>query len=335
MKSNDPMMMFTGDTMFVGDVGRTDLLGLEVWREQSEKLYDSLHKKVLPLGDHVIVYPAHGAGSICGHEISDQEFSTIGHEQKASPILQLDKESFITHMMKQKLLRPPYFRKMEQYNLNGPPLLLEAPVPQPLNVDEFEEETRRPDTVIVDTREPGAFAGSYIPGSLNIWLDGLSFFPGWTLTYEQRILLVTERKEDIETAKAYLWRLGFDNIVGYLCPGIAEWRNNGKPMEHLGTLSAAMLKEKLDRNEIILVDVREEREWETRYIKGAERIYVGHLKEEASRLPRDKPIATTCGWGGRGGLGASILKKTGFDDVYNVLGGMGAWKRLGYPVKRE
>ena len=333
--SKIPIVVFPGDTLFIGDVGRTDLVGLDVWREQSEKLYDSLREKVLPLGDHVIVYPAHGAGSICGHEISDREFSTIGYERRTNPLLKMDKESFMAYIMKQKLLKPPYFRKMEQLNLNGPPLLSKAAAPQPLSVDEFEEETRQPDTVIVDTQEPGAFAGSHIPGSLNIWLDGLSYFPGWTLTYEQRILLVTERKEDVETAKTYLWRLGFDNIVGYLCPGLKEWRNDGKPMEHLSTLSVAMLKKKLDRNEIILVDVREEREWKEGHIESAKNIYVGHLKEETSRLPRDKPIATTCGWGGRGGLGASILKNVGFDEVYNVLGGMKAWKKLGYPLKRE
>lgn len=334
--SNDPLMAFTGDTLFAGDVGRTDLPGLDIWREQSEKLYYSLHEKLLLLGDHVIVYPAHGAGSICGHEISDQESSTIGYERKTNSILQLDKESFIEYMMKQKLLRPPYFRKMEDYNLNGPPLLSKASIPKPLSVDKFEEETHQPNTVILDTREPGAFAGSHIPGSLNIWLGGLGFFLGWIVTYDQRILLVTERKEDIETAKAYLYRLGFDNIGGYLCRSVKEWINHGKPMEHLGTLSAAMLRERLDHNEIILVDVREEREWDEGHVEGAERIYVGHLMGEANqRLPHDTPIATICGWGGRGGLGASILKKLGFDDVYNVLGGMKAWKSLGYPLKKE
>lgn len=327
-----PMMVFTGDTLFVGNVGRTDLPGVDIWQEQSEKLYDSLHEKVLPLGDHVMVFPAHGAGSVCGTEISDREYSTIGYERKNSLLLQLGKEDFIEHMMGQKLLRPPYFRKMEDYNLNGPPLLCEAPVPQPLSVDEFEKEIQLSNTVVVDTREPGAFAGSYIPGSLSIWLEGLSLYPGWSLTYDQRILLVMEREQDIEAAKAYLWRLGFDNIVGYLCPGMKEWRNRGKPTEHLGTLSAVMLKEKLDRDEVILVDVREEHEWKKEHIKGAERIYVGHLKEKASSLPRDKPIATTCGWGGRGSLGASILKNLGFNEVYNVLGGIRAWKNLGYPI---
>jgi len=333
--SNDPMMVFTGDTLFAGDVGRTDLPGLEIWRQQTEKLYDNIHAKVLSLGDHVIVYPAHGAGSICGHEISEREFSTIGYERKTNPSLQLDKEAFIEHILKRKLLRPPYFRKMEDYNLNGPPLLREAPVPQSLSVDEFEQEMHRSGTVIVDTREPGTFASSHIPGSLNIWLDGLSFFPGWVLTYDQTILLVTERREDVETAKAYLWRLGFDNIEGFLCTGIIEWTNHGKSIERLGTLSATQLKEMLDRKECILVDVREEPEWNEGHVEGAERVYVGHLKEEANRLPRDKPVATTCGWGGRGGLGASILKKLGFDNVYNVLGGMKAWKSMGYPLEKE
>lgn len=330
----DPLIVFTGDTLFAGDVGRTDLYGRNVQQEQSEKLYDSLHEKVLQLGDHVIVYPAHGAGSICGSEISDREFSTIGYERKTNPLLQLDKEHFAKHMLKQKLTVPPYFNKMEEYNLNGPPLLNKTPVNHPLSIAEFEKEMQQTHTAIVDTREPDAFAGSHIPDSLNIWLDGLSFFPGWVLAYDQNILLVMERKEDIETAKAYLWRLGFDNIIGYLCPGLKEWRNAGKHMENLGTLSSTMLKAKLNRNEITLVDVREPHEWEEGYIEGAERIYVGHLKEEANRLPHNKPIATHCSWGGRGSLGASILKKTGFKDVYNVLGGIKSWIKQGYPTKK-
>lgn len=330
---DEPLAVFTGDTLFVGNVGRTDLPGLDIWREQSEKLYDSLHQKVLPLGDQVIIYPGHGAGSVCGSRISEREYSTIGYEIKTNPLLQLDKESFIEHMLKEKLLRPPYFRKMEDYNLNSPPLLSEAPVPQSLTVNQFEKEKHEPNTIIVDTREPGAFAGSHIPGSLNIWLDGLSLYPGWTFTYDQRIMLVTEQHEDMKKAKAYLWRLGFDNIIGYLCTGIKGWRNQGKPTERLGTLSVTMLKKKLDQKEIFLVDVREDLEWKEGHIEGSENIFLGYLKEEVNRLPHDKSIATTCGWGGRGGLGASIFKKLGFDDVYNVVGGIKAWKSIGYPLK--
>lgn len=146
---------------------------------------------------------------------------------------------------------------------------------------------------------------------------------------------MTERREDLETAKAYLNRLGFDQTVGYLCPGLQGWRDAGGPVEHLETLSATSLRERLERGEIRLVDVREEGEWEAGRIEGAERIYVGQLEEEADRLPRDKPLATICSFGGRSGLGASILKRKGFDEVFNVLGGMRAWKSLRYPMKRD
>jgi hydroxyacylglutathione hydrolase len=247
----------------------------------------------------------------------------------------MDREAFITQLMRQKILKPPYFKKMEQFNLDGPPLIQNSLFFKSLNNNKFEETMRLPDTVIVDTREPGAFAGSHIPASINIWLDGLAFFPGWMLRYHQKILLVTERKEDVETAKAYLCRLGFDNITGHLCSGIKEWRNDGKPIEQVKTLSAVGLKQKLDKNEISVVDVRSPSEWEEGYIEGAERIYVGHLMDEARRLPRDKPTASICSVGNRAGLGASILKRAGVKEVYNVLGGMMAWEKLEYPTTKN
>jgi len=335
VNGNEATMVFTGDTLFVGDVGRTDLYGPEAQIGQVRKLYHSLHEKVLRLGDHVIVYPAHGSGSVCGHHISDREFSTIGYERKTNPLLKIEEDLFIKHVMKQKLLVPPYFSKMEQLNLNGPPLLKNAAVSQHLTVDEFEEEMRQPNTVILDTRETDAFAGSHIPGSLNIWLEGLGFYPGWVLTYNQRFLLVTDKKEDVETATSYLHRLGFDNIAGYLCQGISQWRNSGKPIEHLGSLSAIQLKKKLDLHEVVLIDVRSSSEWEEGYVEGAERIYVGCLAREASKLPRNRPIALTCSVGNRSGLAASILKNLGFENVYNVFGGMEAWKKLDYPLIKQ
>lgn len=332
MSRDQPMMMFTGDTLFAGDIGRTDLQGSDVWRRQSEKLFDSLQEKVFPLGDHVIFYPAHGAGSICGYEISEKEFSTIGYERKNNPLLQMDKTSFVDHILKRKLLIPSYFKKMESLNLEGPPLLNALSAPKTLDADEFEEEQQKLNTVVIDTRDPGAFASSHVPGALNIWLEGLSFFPGWVLGYENGILLVNERIGDLEQAKVYLWRLGFDKIIGYLCPGIREWRDLGKPTERLGVLSADALKDMLEQDKIILIDVREEKEWEEEHIKGSLNIYVGHLKQQVDRLPKDKPVATTCEWGGRGGLAASILKNMGLHSVYNVLGGLRSWRNLGYPV---
>jgi hydroxyacylglutathione hydrolase len=326
-----PLMVFTGDTIFAGEVGRTDLLGREHQQHQSEKLYESIHEKVLPLGDHVLVYPAHGSGSVCGFQISDRECTSIGYERKANVQLQLDKASFVKHIMRQPLLIPPYFAQMEQYNLNGPPPLRNAF--SPLSVAQFEEEMSKPDTVVIDAREPGAFAGSHIPGALNIWLNGLSLFPGWVVTCAQRILLVVTQPQDVLVAQSYLWRLGFDNLIGYLCSGIQEWRNSGKPFDHVDTLSADQVKAMLDLNAIIVLDVRDIREWEAGHIRGAKHIYVGRLKDEAYQLPKDMPLVTQCTVGNRAGLAASILKKMGFSNVYNLLGGIRAWQNRGYPVE--
>jgi hydroxyacylglutathione hydrolase len=133
---------------------------------------------------------------------------------------------------------------------------------------------------------------------------------------------------------AHFWRLGFDNLLGFLCPGISEWQETGKPISHVGTLSASELKPRLEKNELLLVDVRQPSEWKEGYIEGAERIFFGHLMDKADALPRDKPAAVICSVGQRSSIGASILKKEGFAEVYNVLGGMTAWINLGYPTKK-
>jgi hydroxyacylglutathione hydrolase len=329
---SEALMVFTGDTLFVGSVGRTDLYGKDAQPNQAEKLYTSIHEKLLPLGDHVIIYPAHGAGSVCGHGISDQDSSTLGYEKKTNPFLQLDTEAFVKRAMSEEMLVPPYFRKMEDYNLNGPPLLRGLPAPEPLSVAEFEREMRQPDTVVVDTRKPPAFAGSFIPDSLSLWLGGTSTYAGWILDYNQKILFVHERKSDMNTVAAHFWRLGFDNLVGFLCLGISEWEDMGKPISHVGTLSASELKSRLENSPLLVVDVREPSEWQEGCIEGAERIFFGHLTGRVGSLPRDKPVAVICSVGQRSSVGASILKKEGFQEVYNVLGGMTAWTNLGYPT---
>jgi hydroxyacylglutathione hydrolase len=333
-KSTAPIMVFTGDTLFVGSVGRTDLYGKNAQPKQAEKLYKSLHEKLLPLGNHVLVYPAHGTGSVCGNDISDQEFSTIGYEKKTNHYLKLGKDAFIEHVMVQELLVPPYFGKMEQYNLTGGPSLRGLPAPRSLGIGEFEAEMNEVDSIVVDTRLPYAFAGSFIPNSLNIWMGGISVYPGWILNYDQRILLVLERPDDITRVSTHLWRLGFDNIFGFLCSGINEWQEKGKPINHLGVLSASELKERQAR--YVVLDVREPSEWKQEgIIEGAERVFFGHLQEKVNSLERNKRIAVVCSVGKRSSIAASILKRNGFSEVYNVLGGMTAWMNLGFSVKKE
>lgn len=335
IRSKDtPLMVFTGDTLFAGDVGRTDLLGIENQREQSNRLFDSLHNKLRPLGKHVQVYPAHGGGSICGHNISDRQNTTIGYEWNINQILKINRNEFVETLLQQKIPKPPYFKQMEILNLKGPPIIEDLPETFFMDVKDFARASEAYDSVILDTREVGAFAACHIPNSINIWLDGVSYFSGWILSFENNILLLTENKSDIEIARKYLLRLGFDNILGCLCAGIKSWRNMGKEIEHFGTMSAMELAKKINDNKITLLDVRSKEEYDEEHIKGAVNIYVGNLEDSLATLDKRKPLVVMCSVGDRGGIGASILKNAGFSEVYNVLGGLEAWKNLDFPVEK-
>jgi hydroxyacylglutathione hydrolase len=333
-KGTAPILAFSGDTLFAGSVGRTDLYGKTAQQIQAEKLYESLQEKLLPLGDGVLVYPAHGAGSVCGRGISGQEPTTIGYEKKTNPYLKLGKEDFVKKQLSEELFVPRYFKKMEEYNLNGPPLLSELAYPKSMSLSEFEEEAKNPIVLTVDTRLPYAFAGSHIPNSLSIWLGGTSVYPGWLLDTKQYIVFVHERPTDIDTVAPRLRRLGFDNMCGYLCGGINQWQEAGKPFNSYGTIPVFELKDKLAKGLVRLLDVREANEWrEDGVVEGAERIHFPDLPEKAESLPRDKPLVVTCSVGNRTSIACSILERAGFKNLSNALGGMTAWYNLGYPTK--
>jgi hydroxyacylglutathione hydrolase len=206
--NSEALMVFTGDTLFAGSVGRTDLYGKEACPVQSEKLYNSLHGKLLPLGDHVLVYPAHGEGSVCGHGISNQEPTAIGYERKTNPYLQLGKEDFVKKAVQTKHVVPRYFHKMEELNLKGPPLLSKLAYPKALTLQEFEKELSEENMIVMDTRNHYAFAGAHIPDSLSMWLGGATVYPGWLLDPDQYILFILECAQDIQKAALHLRRLG-------------------------------------------------------------------------------------------------------------------------------
>jgi len=329
------VLVFTGDALFVGDVGRTDLYGLEEAPRLASDLYDSIFMKLLPLGDGAIILPAHGSGSVCGTRIADRDESTIGIERAQNPVLQLiNKDDFVTYKVAEKPERPHYFTRMEKYNLEGPPLLDCLPLPTPLAPNEFKIEMDK-GAVVVDTREPAAFGGIHIKGTYSIWVDGLPSFAGWVLPYDKPVLLVMERQSDIEKAVRYLIRIGYDRIVGYLKGGIESWYNAGFPMESLGLLSVHRLKDMLDRHEpLTVLDTRGQEEWETGHIEGAIHIYVGHLEQRISEVPGDKPVAVYCETGHRAGLSASILLRAGYRRVYNIPGSISAWKAAGFPITK-
>lgn len=328
-----PLMVFTGDALFVGDVGRTDLYGPEEIPRMAANLYESIFSKILPLGDGVILCPAHGAGSLCGGAISKREYSTLGLERIQNPALQrTDKEKFIKFKLEEKLEFPPYFKKMEQYNLQGPPLLQGLPVPELLFPKEFVKEMEK-GAMVVDTRMPHSFGGAHIKGSYGIWLKGLPYYAGWVLPYDKPILLVLEEKDQLEAAVSYLVRIGYDSIAGFLNGGISSWYMKALPVESLNLISVQSLKDKIEKNEeMVILDVRRDEEWEKGHIEGARHVYVGHLEENLDKVPRNSPIIVYCDSSRRSNIAASILKKNGYDMVYNVLGSMTAWKNAGYKV---
>lgn len=323
--ADEVYMVFTGDTLFAGDVGRTDLYGKDETQRLSEALYHSL-SKVLSLGDSVIVCPGHGAGSVCGADLSDHQFTTIGYERKTNPLLQKDEKAFVEYKMKEVLYKPFYFEKMEVYNKDGPPILNGLYVP-PLTV----EEVNKVSAQIVDVRTPPSYAGGHIPNSYNIWKDGIPLFAGWVLTYEEPIIIVDEDTTHIPDTVQYLIRLGYDNIYGYLAGGFSTWYKNAQPIQKVNTWSVHQLRNHL--GEHFLLDVREYNHWKKGYIRGAHHIYVGELLTRLHEIPKEH-IVVYCDSGFKTGIAASILKMHSYTEVTNVLGGMTAWKKAGYPVEK-
>jgi hydroxyacylglutathione hydrolase len=327
------VMVFTGDALFVNEVGRTDLYGPGEAARLASNLYDSVFNKLLPLGDSVIICPAHGGGSVCGLHIASRDESTIGIEKMQNPVLQMkDKDRFVKRKLAEKQERPHYFSCMEKLNLEGPPILPCMPLPTPYTPAEFQKKMHE-GAIVVDTSEPAAFGGAHIRGAYSIWLEGLPVFGGWMLPYDRPILLVLEDQSHLERAVRYLIRAGYDQIDGYLREGTEGWYNAGLPTESLPVLSVHQLKGMIDRGEDLLVlDTRGHEEWASGRIAGSLHIYVGYLEKRINEVPKARPIAVICNVGHRAGLGASILLRAGYPNIYNVLGSVKAWVAAGFPI---
>jgi hydroxyacylglutathione hydrolase len=327
-----PWCVLTGDTLFFGTTGRTDLPDAAQSVANAGLLFDSVHGKLAGLGDTTLVLPAHGPGSVCGSGMAERPYSTIGDEKRYNEVFTLDRDAFSKKKGGERLARPPYFRHMEQVNLDGGiPPRNRAGVVRLLDVASFTE--MMDDGVIYDTREPEGFAGGHIAGSYSIWMGGLPVFGGWAGTETTPICLVTDREADIDTAVAHLSRIGIDTIRGGLAGGFASWRSSIKPLEFAGSITPPELAAR--QAEFQVLDVREVDEFDEGHIPGATNLFVGHLVTtvENLELDRQKPVVVTCGVGHRAGLGVSILLKAGFADVRNLLGGMKAWQALELPLE--
>ena len=327
----EAVLVCTGDVLFVNDVGRTDFGGLEKRREWSEDLYNSIFKKLLPLGDHVILCPAHGSGSVCGGNIAEREWSTLGLERRMNPLLQLSKEQFIEQKVSENQEYAPYFRLMEKYNVEGAPFIGSGPKPIALSPKVFQE-YMDDGALVIDVRTPIAFNNVHIKGSFNIPQERLSK-AGWVIPYNKPILLIVNTKTDLDYTAINLARLGYDHIIGYLGRGLNSWLKAGRQKESSGSLSAHELKEKIVAGEkFILLDVRRKDEWEKGYIEGSRRIYVGLLEKRLQEVPTRSPVVIICKSGNRSSLAASILLRDGRKNIFNLLAGITAWQNAGYEI---
>jgi hydroxyacylglutathione hydrolase len=328
----DPWIVFTGDALFAGDVGRVDFLGMDRAPEMAGRLYDAIFERLLPLGDGVIVCPAHGSGSVCGSGIAERIWTTIGLERRLNAKLQfIDRDDFIANVV-EEMEKAPYFSRMEQLNVQGPPLLGPLPSPPPLSLADFA--AAMDDAVVLDTRIELGFSTAHVPGSLSIWLDNLPRFAGWFVPYDTPILLVNE-SADPTPAVRYLVRMGYDDIIGTLAGGMMAWHKAGRPSEHVQTVTVQELCGHLDSyDDVWLLDVRKEKELATQgQIPDAYNLPLAQLPERIDEVPVDRPVYIFCGSGMRAMTAASLLKQAGHRDPIVVLGGLSGWTSTTCPLE--
>lgn len=325
-----PWVLFSGDALFAGDVGRVDLLGIDRAEEMAGRLYDTLFDRLLPLGDEIIVCPAHGAGSVCASAIAERVWTTIGLERRLNPKLQFtDRDAFIEQVA-QELERPPYFRQMERLNLEGAPLLKGLPVPTPLSAQEFAQEMEG--AVILDTRMELGFASAHVPQALSIWRGGLASFAGWFLPYEEPILLVNEEVDPVPVTRLLI-RLGYDHIAGYLAGGMLAWHRAGHKSQSIDTVTVQELCRLLDREEEAwILDVRGAEEVARGAITGAHHIHLTQLPDQVDRVPQDRAVYIFCGSGLRSMIAASLLQRAGWTNHAVVVGGLAGWNSIVCPI---
>lgn len=332
--ASTPYAVCTGDALFAGEVGRTDFFGHEKRPAVSEMLYNSIWQKIIPLGDGTIVFPAHGAGSVCGSEISDHEFTTIGYEKTTNPLLALSKEEFIQKKVTEHHYLPPYFKKMELLNKEGAPVLHHLPDLRPYTVKEIKKLQGK--AQILDIRSPTSFAGGHIPGSLSIWKEGIPAFAGWFLTYDIPVILVDDFNCGLVDVSRHFVRLGYDNLKGYLAGGFPAYFKSGSPIGRIDAWSVHDLAVKLKEDEIFLLDVRDiANVSRVGRIPGAHHIYIGELFGRLGEVPHDRQVAAYCDAGYKGSLAASILARNGYQRVANILGGMAGYLNAGYQAERQ
>jgi glyoxylase-like metal-dependent hydrolase (beta-lactamase superfamily II)/rhodanese-related sulfurtransferase len=330
--------IFTGDTLFIGDVGRPDLAqksNLTI-NDLASYLYDSLHNKIMPLPDDIIVYPAHGAGSACGKNMSKETSDTLGNQKKTNYALKAaTKEQFIKEVTDGLLPPPFYFPKNVMLNKTGYESV-EKVISKgmtPLSPEIIEMLVEDHNALILDTRKPQIFKDGFIPQSINIGIDG-DFAP-WVGTLitdiNQAIIIIAEegREEEVVTR---LSRVGYDNALGYLEGGIEAWKKAGKEIDQVTSISAEELAKRLKENpNIIIKDVRKQSEFEAEHVENAENTPLAYINEYMASFDKEKDNYIHCAGGYRSMIACSVLKARGYHNVIDIAGGFGAIAKTDIP----
>jgi hydroxyacylglutathione hydrolase len=329
--------LFSGDTLFIGDVGRPDLAQKAAHMTQEElagTLYDSLRNKIMPLADDIIVYPAHGAGSACGKNMSKETTDTLGHQKQTNYALRVNmtKEEFVKEVTEGLTTPPAYFPLNVMLNKQGYESIDEVLKrgQHALSPDAFEAAANETGAIMLDTRDPQTFAKGFIPNSINIGIDG-SFAP-WVGALipdiKQQILLVTDegREEEVITRLA---RVGYDYTIGYLKGGFIAWQKAGKEVDRIRTVSAGELATKLEDGNTNVLDVRKPGEFVSEHVEGAVNAPLDNINDHLATLDKDQTYYVHCAGGYRSMIFSSILKARGFDKLVDIRGGFKAIKEAG------
>jgi len=330
-----PRAVFTGDTLFVGDVGRPDLSADHSPQELAAMLYQSLHKKLLKLPDDTEIFPAHGAGSLCGRQMGSERSSTIGKQRRTNYALLARSEEEFIHLLTDSLPpRPEYFGRDVELNRHGASSLDQLPPPKPLRAPEVlrlqsEGAIVPGDTIILDTRPAMEFAVAHVPGSVHIALSGQ--YASWAariLGLDKRIILVGEDADQLRESQLRLARVGIEHVDAYLDGGITGWLQSGYELDYIPQISAhelAELQEK-EKAHLAILDVREPAEVETGAFEDSIRIPLGQLADRTSELDSSKLIVVHCKGGYRSSIATSILRRAGLREIADLTGGFDAWK---------
>ena len=334
-RCGQPMALLSGDFLFVGSLGRPDLLGEAAKRKLAGALYDSVHQKIAHMPDGVEVHPAHGAGSLCGAGMSERPQSTLGYERFCNVFMaDREKQEFIETVLKSVPEFPDYYKRMKRINSEGPALLDGLPGAAAMTPLAVQEALPRLQAVVIDLRRPEAFGGAHIPGAFNVGAgQNLSMWAAWVVPYDRPIILVGDAGANIEEARRSLVRVGLDDIRGYLKGGMQAWIEAGMPQAHVPQISVRELAGRLQQTKApFVLDVRSPGEWKAGHIEGALHIPGGSLPKRVEQVPADRPVHVVCGSGYRSSIATSVLARAGRDNVVNVVGGMSAWNAQRLPT---